>query len=424
MSETVVLGAGLTGLGFGISFKDAVIYELCDKIGGHAKSVQLAGFGFDQGAHIAHSKDKNWLNRICTAAGDVHQIHSSNVFNFWNGLQITYPVQNHLHELPLEYRTKALLDFFHSQYNKEEFQTNNYESWCLKQYGEYLTNTFYRPYTKKYWKEEMKALDTDWLGGRLLPAQIEKIIKGALGPIPETQAVFSTFHYPSSGGFGAFLTDMGNGLDIRLNKKAIHLDLANKVVSFTDGEKTNYDNLISTIPLTELVDIISDVPKEIQEAREKLKHTQLCVVDIVLEGEQCTPAHWFYIYDVDMPAARVGVPSNLSGYEGTKTALQAEIFFGQDEQVDLKSVQEKVISKLPTYLDISAAHIKQVQTRLIKYAYIVSNHDRKTASKYILKWLEKHDIISTGLYGAWEYIWSDKAFETGYVLGQELRRNR
>jgi protoporphyrinogen oxidase len=193
--NVVVLGAGLAGLGFARHYPGCRVFEAESEPGGHARSHEFAGAWFDRGAHICHSQDKVWLDLV-TAGGPMNEMTRSVVLNHKAGHWFAYPVQNHLADLPEADREAALSDFLSAQEHYAGRTPKNYEEWCRFQYGDFLTENFYRLYTAKYWHVPMAELATDWLGGRLLPSQVETIVAGARGHQEETQAVFRTFRYP------------------------------------------------------------------------------------------------------------------------------------------------------------------------------------------------------------------------------------
>jgi protoporphyrinogen oxidase len=106
----IVLGAGLAGLGCALELPGCRVYEAAAHPGGHAYSHPLGGVHFDQGAHISHTRDEAFRRLITETAGEVAEIAPSIVRNAWRGGWLTYPVQNHLRELPIEDRARALTD--------------------------------------------------------------------------------------------------------------------------------------------------------------------------------------------------------------------------------------------------------------------------------------------------------------------------
>ena len=216
MEGVIILGGGLSGLGCALSIPQARVFEATNHSGGHCYSHNVNGVYFDEGAHICHSKDKKWLGMLEKNTEGNIKTFQSNVANYYFGKWFSYPVQNHLNELPTNMKTKALSDFFFAQINRKRAKPQNYLEWCLKEYGEFITEEFYTLFTNKYWRVPMEELGTDWLAGRLIPSQVQNIIAGALAPKIEDQSSFSQFKYPTNGGFHSFIKPMYNKLDIFL----------------------------------------------------------------------------------------------------------------------------------------------------------------------------------------------------------------
>ena len=412
---TIILGAGLSGLGCARQLPGATIYEANGYAGGHAYSHAAGGFAFDEGAHICHSRDQGYLDMIYGSAGRVHQIKTSKVLNRRNGDWLTYPVHNNLHELAPRERILALGDFVKAQINRGDKPPANYLEWCRLQYGEFLTKEFYERYTTKYWRTPMERLGTDWLSGRLLPAQIERVLAGSVETQAESQAVFAQFHYPAEGGYVRFYTRLYEGLDIRYNHQAIGVDWKGKKITFSHGEAVDYETLASSIPLPKLVGMLADAPTEVREAGCKLRSTKLLCVNLVVNRPRLTDTHWFYIYDQETEASRVSLASNLGQEPAAEyaTALQAEIFRRDDEPLPVEALVENTVKQLTACLGFSRHEITTVFPVVVPHAYVISDVDRAATVDFLVRWLQTKGIYSMGLLGRWKYIWSDAAFRDG-----------
>ncbi|MCS6772441.1 MAG: FAD-dependent oxidoreductase [Kiritimatiellae bacterium] len=417
------MGAGLTALGVARHLSDAVIFEASDHVGGHAYSHEQHGVFFDEGAHICHAKDEAWLKLLYAQAGAVRRIEQSRVGCWWHGHWLTYPVQNHLRDLPADLRIRALDDLVKAQVAHQGKTAANYEEWCRFQYGDYLTDQFYREYTDKYWRVPMAEMGTDWLAGRLLPSQLSRIIHGAIAPLDEKQAVFSLFHYPERGGFFAFFKGLYEGLDIRLNRRAVCLDCKTRTIGFADGSETRYESLVSTIPLKELVAITVDAPPEVREAAVGLRCTQLLCVNLVIEKSDLTPYDWFYIYDADIDVARVKVTSNVAPNSvptGT-TVLQTEQFVRDDESFDIPARVAKTVRDLARVLKFDPERMVRAAAHVhVRHAYPIPMQDREERARRIIQWYESRGVYPAGLFGRWKYLWSDQAYSSGRELAASL----
>lgn len=417
--KVVVLGAGLAGLGFARHWPGCRVFEAEGEPGGHARSHEFAGAWFDRGAHICHSQDEAWL-KLVGAATPLHEMTKSVVLNHKAGRWFAYPVQNHLFDLPPTEREAALRDFLAAQEKYRGREPTNYEEWCRFQYGDFLVENFYRLYTAKYWHVPMAELATDWLGGRLLPSQVENILAGAQGPVTEKQAVFRMFRYPKRGGFFAMLERLADGVDLRLNRRAVRLDAAKRIVSFADGAEESYDALVSTIPLPQLATMIPDAPADVRAAATKLRALRQYCVNFVVDRENLSPANWFYVYDPDVAVSRVSFPFSLSGERNGRTAIQAEIFVPGDARPDENALCEQAVADLGRLLKFSASEVNAAEIRAYPASYVVSDLYRAAAVRHVRGWLRGRGIETAGLFGNWEYVWSDRAFAGGRALAQAM----
>lgn len=417
--EHVVLGAGLAGAGAARQLPGARVFEAEPEPGGYARSHEFAGAWFDCGAHICHSRDEAWLSLV-TGHAPLHEMAESRVLNHKAGRWFAYPVQNHLCDLPEDECRRALDDFLAAQERYRGQEPRNYEEWCRFQYGDHLLENYYRLYTAKYWHEPMDRLATDWLGGRLLPSQVEMVLAGAKGEQVEKQAVFSRFRYPREGGFFALVRHLFDGLRISFGKKAIEINPSAKTIQFADGTVEGFGELISTIPLPELVRIIKDVPPSVTEAAGKLKHLRHYCVNILVERESLTDANWFYVYDPDIPAARVSFPFSLTGQRIGRTAVQAEVFRPGDDRPDADAILNQTLSDMGKLLDFRPSDIAASEICCQPVSYVVSDLDRAPAVHHILDWLSTRRIRTAGLFGNWSYIWSDRAYSSGVAATRGL----
>ena len=417
--NVIVLGAGLAGMGFARHWPGCRVFEADGEPGGHARSHEFGGAWFDRGAHICHSQDEAWL-KLVGAAAPLHEMAKSTVLNHKAGRWFAYPVQNHLFDLPKADREAALADFLAAQEKYRGREPKNYEEWCRFQYGDFLVENFYKLYTSKYWHVPMAELATDWLGGRLLPSQVANIVAGAQGPAEEKQAVFRTFRYPRRGGFFAMLARLADGVDVRLNKRAVRVDARKRIVAFADGTEDGFDALVSTIPLPELAGMIPDAPADVRTAAARLRALRQYCVNFVVDRENLSPANWFYVYDPEIDVSRVSFPFSLSGERNGRTAIQAEIFVPQDARPDETALREKAVADLGQLLKFPASAVLAAEIRAYPLSYVVSDLDRAAAVRHVREWLRGRGIETTGLFGAWEYVWSDRAFAGGRALAQAM----
>lgn len=425
MEGVFILGAGLAGLGCGLELPGAVLFEAANHPGGHAYSHELGGYHFDEGAHISHTRDDEFLTTIKRHAEGVHSFSPSIVRNYRRGVWTGYPIQNSLADVPRSECAVALSDLVIAHVNAASGTPADYEEWCRRQYGDYLTDNYYSAFTRKYWRRSPSELSTDWLGGRLIPSDLPNVIRGALGEPVDAQASFASFHYPTAGGFFGFFDTMYSSVDVERGHKAVEIDVGRRQIHFSNGAVCGYDDLASSIPLPDLIRMIPDAPGSVRDAAGRLHHTKLLCVNVVVSVPNLTDLHWCYVYDDDIPAARISFPSNLSPRNSSSTAIQAEVFRDHREPWNPQALFEETLNSLanmfgfnPTEEVIDAAFV------VVPYAYVVSDHDRAAAVDHTLRWLGEVQIQSMGLYGRWRYLWSDQSYASGREAAHKIKARR
>jgi protoporphyrinogen oxidase len=415
-----ILGGGLAGLGFHLTEKNSEIYELSSKIGGHAKSSEFHGYFFDEGAHINHSKNSKWLDFI-----NKKNINNrkSTVKNYLKNKLFGYPIQSNLGHLNKLDKVKYLNSFIKAQLNNTNKDPKNYKDWCYSSYGKELTEDYYNIFTEKYWRTPMDELSTDWLKGRLIKSDFEDILKGAFSIKSEDKSVFNYFKYPKNGGFQYFFDKAYDYSKIHLNHRATSLDLVSKEIIFNNNYTKNFSTIINSIPIPELIKITKNLPNVIKQAADNLKYTSLIQLNVIIKRESISISDltWFYVYDEDMDISRVSIIDNLTSNRNKDTiAFQVEIFRRCDENFDINKIAEKGLIDLCRILKISSNNIINHEVQFIKYAYVISDNNRFDSVKLIEKFYESNNVYGIGLFGRWNYVWSDAAFLSGVEMAKKL----
>ena len=409
--DKIILGAGLAGLGLIAKLPDAVCYERENQPLGHARSYSFGEIHYDQGAHICHSKNAAWLGKLNIE--NAKSITNAKVRNFDNGVFFDYPVQNNLKQIEKHLADKAITEIRELSLAAIEKEPSNYLDWCNLSYGLTLTDKYYRRFTKKYWRSEMEDLGTYWMGGRLIPVDLPNIEAGYLGNSAD-QSVFKSYYYPKGGGFENLfekLLDGKNTDQIIFCHDVVSVSTNEKIIYFANGLRVKYETLYSTIPLIAFVDSDKDAPQLIKEKRKNLYHTSLFVLVVkYTKGTINDAPDWFYIYDEDIDISRVFNISSVSNYSGPDTYMQCETFRRNDEEYIESDV---LAAMLEGASKVFQAQPVEYTFRKIEFAYVVPTRDTPEITKEILDYYRQHNIHFRGLYGKWNYVWSDAAYFDG-----------
>lgn len=423
MSNNVILGAGIAGISAAYHLKqkgeNSVIFEKDNDWGGLCGFFEIDGFRFDRFVHFTFAKDEK-IAELFAKSSPLYA-HPPVSYNYWRGCWLKHPAQNNLAPLPIEEKVK-IIDSFVNRPRKDVAEISDYAEWLRVQYGDYFAENFPFAYTRKYWGVEAKQLETKWVGNRLHVSPLPEVLRGAFAEQQENFYYTKFMNYPKKGGFRSIMNECRKGLDIRLNKKAVRIDTAAKQVEFADGTVENYDNLISSLPLPEIIKMISDVPENVQNAAKQLRWTCGYQVSLGFNRPDVAKYLWFYIYDEDVPPARVYSPNLKSPDNAPEgcSSLQAEIFFANGANIpDKDKILQQTVSKLKEICRFADDDVVVKDIRFEPYANIIFTPEIYESRKVVREWLQARGIKTIGRFGEWDYLWSHQAFESGMKVYTE-----
>lgn len=254
---------------------------------------------------------------------------------------------------------------------------------------------------------------------------IEEVLRGAFPDSPETENVYYTkrMNYPKTGGYKNFVAELAAQIDIRCGHKVMAIDTAEKILTFTNGETCRYEKLISTMPLPRLAELITH-DEQILAAADKLQSTQMALVSVGYNKAFDFPTNWFYVYDEDIPFARVHSPSRKSPDNAPQgcSSLQFEIYYSRE--LPLKFTDDELIEKTLDAMEkigvATRADVTALDCRHVEFANVIFYNGMEQVREIVRREVARHGIISCGRFGEWDYFWSDQSFMSGYNSLQEV----
>jgi len=411
MADVIVLGAGIAGISATYhlhGLADVVCYESQGHVGGLVANFTIDGFRFDNAIHLSFTSIdyvKNLFSKV------PHYKHAPEAYCSENGKWLRHPVQNNLYPLSTEEKINLIASF----YNAPKDFADNYHSWLISQYGREIAERYHLKYTTKYWGLDASSLSLSWIGNRLRKADISEILKGAFEARTDNHYYADEMRYPVQGGYFSFVKPMLEKCRIDVNKRAVKIDPLSKRVSFSDGTYAEYEKLISTLPLPEIVKILENVPSEVEEAADSLLYTRVDLVSVgfskIIENRYL----WFYIYDSCM-AARAYSPSLKSPASAPPgcSSLQFEIYsLSTQPKHSKQSMIESVRSYLIKNNFCKADDILFMNHKCLEYGNVVYDHGMEKRRNLVLSYLASLGILTAGRFGEWSYLWSDQSLMSG-----------
>ena len=430
MDKIAILGAGMAGFGAAYRLYEegmkGIVYEKKRYYGGHSTSFKYNnGFIFDVGPHVSFTKDKRIQELFAESVNKDYQIIKTNVNNYWHGHWIKHPAQCNLYGLPPDLTVDILNDFIHAQ-NNDCGEIHTYADWLKASFGKTFAETFPMEYGLKFHTTTPDNMSTDWLGPRLYRPKLKEILFGALSPTTTDVHYISNFRYPTYNGFVSYFNSFLNSTELELGYEVIQIEPVTRMLHFANKKMVPYDYLVSSIPLPELIPMIKTVPEDVVEAAHRLACTTCIIVNLGIDRENISEAHWTYIYDRDIIFTRLSFPHMLSSYTvppGTGS-IQAEIYYSKKYR-PLDRLPEEYIE--PVIHDLKSLglvlendEILFKNAMLSPYANVIFDLDRADALNTVHGYLDDIGIAYCGRFGEWGYLWTDESFKSGEIAAQKI----
>ena len=445
MKIATILGAGVSGLSmsYHVGHERCVVYEAEDRYGGHAWSDAHEGFVWDDGPHVNFGNYENVAELFTEGAGNQILEFEPVMSNYFRGHFIDHPAQSNLYQVPEPVRTDCLESFLATRKPADEQpEPKNYAEWLDLAFGPVFARTFPAAYTRKYWTTDPANLGTDWLGfpsarlprragsekhGRVYYPSVDDVVHGSRKPLPRSTHYVKSFRYPARGGFGAFLGKLAAGARIQYRKRAERITFGTREVQFSDGARTTYDTLVSTIPLPVLIDCSTDAPADVREAATRLRCTSMLLVEVTANHSTQRPEHWMYVYDEDKLSTRISVTERFSPNNAppATTGVLVEVYgspyrpLPTDHQEVARRVQLELIEM---GLIESLKALRSTRVRFVASGNVIFDHDRRPAVETIMAFLDSVGVSCLGRYAEWEYLMTHDCVVASKYLAARVHR--
>lgn len=434
MTKVAILGAGISAFGAANRLKteraDVVLYDKNAFHGGHTVSLKYKeGFSFDIGPHVSFTSDTRIQEMLAENVGGDFDTHDYKFSNYWKGHWLGHPAQTNLYGLPPEVVVNVITDFV--EQSGKHVDIKNYEDWLLVAYGRTFAEQFPGRYTFKYHTTEARNLTTDWMGPRMYRPKLDEMLHGALSPVTPNVHYIQKFRYPRQGGFVSYLSKWAAETKMELSHQVVRIDPKARQVSFKNGRTVDYDAVVSSIPLPELVKLIAGIPSDVVAAAERLACSACVLVNIGVGRDDFASTHISYFYDLDVIFPRTSYPHMMAKSNAPPGcgSIQVEIYFSPKYRPFTGTAADYI---QPALRDLIRCGVLRDDDKIllqdavyVPYANIIFDHDRTAALKTVHGYLDEVGIQYCGRYGAWGYYWTDDSIKSGELAAEQaLERSR
>ena len=431
MRNNLILGGGMTGLAAGYA-SGLPVLEASPQPGGICSSYYVRPHSSDRlstppedgeayrfemgGGHWIFGGDPTVLHFIEQLTPLQSYKRKSSVYFREQNLYIPYPLQNHLRFLSPEIAAQAIAEMANPS-----GKITTMKDWMTVNFGATLCELFFYPFHQLY---------TAHLYPKIAPQDAYKspvnLVQAIQGAFSEATAVGYNvqFVYPVPG-LNSLAQRIAQHCDIRYDKQVIHIDVTEKVVHCADGSIEAYENLITTLPLNQMLAMTG-----LSVASEPDPYTSVLVLNIgAVKGHQCPDDHWLYNPDAQSGFHRVGFyshvdPSFLPSSDralGHKVSIYIEKAYPGGEKpsaTEIQTYSQSVVKELQSWGFIDTVEV--LDPTWIEVAYTWS-WPGSTWKKQALTLLESHHIYPVGRYARWHFQGIADSLKDGLSAGSSFR---
>lgn len=401
-------------------YRDIVICEKESQVGGLVRSVFQDGFTFDFSGHLIHSNNEYFSSLVDDLLPpSEREVIRRNAVVFLKNRFSPYPFQANLAGYPVKMISECIKEFV----NRPSKDPANLHEWICHYFGKGLGKHFLFPFNRKILGYPLSKVMPNQLGRFIPRITLDDLVEGISGS-KSTHGYNARFFYPKSGGIQTLSNNLAAQITtpISHSKRAVHVDMLAKKVTFNDGSSIHYKHLVSTLPLKQLLQH-SHTPtaSNLTTAPENLLCNKVFNFNVGLAQPNQDNRHWVYIPEKKYPFYRLGFWSNFST---NMTPPGCSSFYGEisylpeagQEKPDIDAAVEKALN----ILNINHSKVMTVRTLTLEHAYVIYNRWRNTYISKVLEELDGHDIISTGRFGGWKYSSMQEAVLDGKEAAEHI----
>jgi protoporphyrinogen oxidase len=425
-----ILGGGLTGLTIAANLDSRFEVRVLEKepdCGGLCKSIEQDGFTFDSGgAHIIFSKNQRYMDYVGTLLDGNCARGRRNNKVLYKSSYVKYPFENGLHDLPSK---QDIFECIYGYLYNNNPKPGNFKEWICHTFGDGIARKYLIPYNEKIWNYPLDKMSMHWVDGRVPKPPPEDVLKSAIGIETEGYTHQLYFYYPEKGGIQAVIKALEN----KLAAGAITTNCEIKKVAkkgsgwrVTDGLRDfEFDCLISTIPVFELINALDNVPPKVLKAVKGLKYNSLICIMAAVEGNDLPDYTAVYIPDPGFKPNRIAFPRNFSSRNCPQgqSSVVAEITanFGDDAwQMDDETIANHVIDGLVDAGIVDSSKVIFTKVIRSKYAYVIYDLDYQSNIRTVREYIKSLGIHLCGRFAEFEYLNMDACVERALEQAKAL----
>jgi len=300
---------------------------------------------------------------------------------------------------------------------------------------------FFKTYSEKLWGIRCDQIDSDWAAQRIKKLSLYEAVKAAIfgNKGNKHKTLVDQFAYPNHGTGEVYekmaRSIVNKGGEILFNKKIKNIDVLDKTVqSLTDENGIVYtaDIIISTMPLTLLLQGMSEIDQGILDLSKKLYFRNTTLVYLEVDSNKLFPDNWIYVHSPEVKHGRI---TNFRNWcptinkEKDTTILCMEFWSFDHEELwgysdeQLSELAAKEIRTLN--LIQSSSKILNTSVMRIPKCYPVYETGYMENLQPVIDYLKGFkNLYPIGRYGSFKYNNQDHSILMGILIARQIDTGR
>lgn len=438
MKSIGIIGAGPAGLTAGHELArmgmKVEFFEASPHVGGLSRTIDLWGHKVDLGPHRFFSRDPR-INQFWDAmvGEDVHYVDRLTRIYF-KGRFFDYPLRplNALKNLGPFTALACAFSYLGGRL-KPKHPATSFEDWVVSAFGRRLFEIFFKTYSEKLWGIRCDELDVDFAAQRIKQFSLGQAALSMLKLRPnQHQTLVDRFKYPTEGA-GMVYDRMAENLRrmgavFHLSTPVAGIAADGKSLQLADGSTRQFDEIISTMPLTVLCRSLPGLPEHVRAACDSLTYRNTLLVYVLVEGADLFPDQWLYVHSENLRFGRITNFSNWSpGIRGDlgQTVLAMEYWCTDGDDIcsmPEAELQALALRELDSTRLIGGSKVLDSKVIRIPKSYPVYRKGYRKDLAVVTDYLRTaaRHVTAIGRYGAFKYNNQDHSILMGLLAADNL----
>ncbi|NBW98386.1 FAD-dependent oxidoreductase [bacterium] len=449
-SRVVILGAGVTGLSAAYRLSqfpemEVHVVEKESEVGGLCRSFQEGAFTLDYGPHKFYSNVPGVTEHLCEIMGDEFLVREKVQKIFMDGKYFSFPLS--LFEMLTRFsplKSVQILVSFGWQAIKNIIKPKSiatYSDFVVAKFGNKLYQSIFQPMAKKMFGNPEK-LDRRLAEIRISSPGLVAVLKNVLFSKKVDRNVSAPeFHYPKAG-FGRIPAKLrekaeANGVKFHLGATVKRIEHSHgKVqgvrVENSDGtsELLPCDQLVYTIPMQLIGELIPELPAEVRQASRFVRYRHTIVYYFLLKSPEVLPGMWVFYPGSEFRFGRLSemtkfspalAPTGHTALMADFTCLEEDPEWGMNDE----QLGDRLMQQLKPLNLFSEDQVVKRFSKRFKNFYPVYDVGYESRVKR-LRDLETqfNNLYFVGRVGDFNYNNSDQCFDMGYSVANHIHEKQ